>query len=48
VVVETLGPGWATPSRFRIGASSLLNDVLLQLRKERTGSYASPDDVTDA
>jgi len=48
VVLETLGAGWATPARFRIGASSLLNDVLLQLRKERTGVYASPDDVADA
>jgi deoxyribose-phosphate aldolase len=48
VVVETLGPGWAGPALFRIGASSLLNDVLLQLRKERSGSYASPDDVADA
>jgi deoxyribose-phosphate aldolase len=48
VVAETLGPGWAVPSLFRIGASSLLNDVLLQLRKERTGVYSSPDDVADA
>jgi deoxyribose-phosphate aldolase len=48
VVAETLGGGWAAPALFRIGASSLLNDVLLQLRKERTGAYASPDDVADA
>jgi deoxyribose-phosphate aldolase len=48
VVVETLGAAWATPALFRIGASSLLNDVLLQLRKERTGAYSSPDDVIDA
>ena len=34
---ETLGPDWMTPERFRIGASSLLNDVLMQLAKERTG-----------
>jgi len=48
VVLETLGAAWASPALFRIGASSLLNDVLLQLRKERTGAYASPDDVADA
>jgi len=48
VVVETLGASWATPALFRIGASSLLNDVVLQLRKERTGAYASPDDVPEA
>ncbi len=48
VVAETLDGGWAAPALFRIGASSLLNDVLLQLRKERTGAYASPDDVADA
>ncbi len=48
VVAETLGPEWAVPARFRIGASGLLNDVLLQLRKERTGAYSSPDDVADA
>ncbi len=43
---ETLGPEWLTPDRFRIGASSLLNDVLMQLEKERTGRYAGPDDFT--
>ena len=32
-------PDWMTPDRFRIGASSLLNDVLMQLEKERTGRY---------
>jgi deoxyribose-phosphate aldolase len=40
---ETLGPAWMRPERFRIGASSLLNDVLLQIGKERTGRYQSPD-----
>ena len=48
VVAETLGPGWTSPALFRIGASSLLNDVLLQLQTQRTGAYASPDDVSDA
>ena len=43
---ETLGPDWMTPDLFRFGASSLLNDVLLQLRKERTGIYRSPDEMT--
>jgi deoxyribose-phosphate aldolase len=40
---ETLGPEWMTPDRFRIGASSLLNDLLMQIEKERTGRYAGPD-----
>src|SRR5512132_4436244 len=43
---ETLGPEWLTPDLYRIGASSLLNDVLMQLRKERTGAYQSPDYFT--
>jgi len=47
VVAETLGPAWMTPERFRLGASSLLNDLLLQIRKERSGRYPSPDDVTN-
>jgi deoxyribose-phosphate aldolase len=43
---ETLGPDWLTPDLYRLGASSLLNDVLMQLRKERTGRYQSPDYFT--
>jgi deoxyribose-phosphate aldolase len=43
---ETLGPEWLTPDLFRFGASSLLNDVLLQIRKEKTGRYQSPDYFT--
>ncbi|MGH7903977.1 MAG: deoxyribose-phosphate aldolase [Candidatus Dormibacteraceae bacterium] len=43
---ETLGPAWMTPDRFRIGASSLLNDVLMQIVKEREGAYQSPDHFT--
>jgi deoxyribose-phosphate aldolase len=39
VVGETLGPEWLTPDRFRIGASSLLNDVLLQWHMQETGRY---------
>ena len=43
---ETLGPDWLTPDLYRLGASSLLNDVLMQLRKEKTGVYQSPDYFT--
>jgi len=43
---ETLGPDWMTPELFRIGASSLLNDTLMQIEKERTGAYQSGDYFT--
>jgi deoxyribose-phosphate aldolase len=43
---ETLGPDWLTPERFRLGASSLLNDVLMQIDKERSGAYSGPDYYT--
>jgi deoxyribose-phosphate aldolase len=43
---ETLGPEWLTPDLYRMGASSLLNDVLMQIRKEKTGRYQSPDYFT--
>jgi deoxyribose-phosphate aldolase len=43
---ETLGVDWMTPDLYRIGASTLLNDVLMQLRKEKTGAYQSPDYFT--
>jgi deoxyribose-phosphate aldolase len=46
VLYETLGPRWMTPDWFRFGASSLLNDVLMQIEKERTGRYQSPDHFT--
>jgi len=46
VVHETLGVDWLTPDLFRFGASSLLNDVLMQIRKQRTGVYRSPDEFT--
>ena len=46
LLYETLGHDWMTPDLFRFGASSLLNDVLLQLRKQRTGIYRSPDEMT--
>jgi deoxyribose-phosphate aldolase len=43
IVKETLGDAWLTPEWFRFGASSLTNDLLMQLQKLRTGAYASPD-----
>jgi deoxyribose-phosphate aldolase len=46
VLYETMGPRWMTPDLFRFGASSLLNDVLMQIRKERTGRYQGPDYFT--
>jgi deoxyribose-phosphate aldolase len=46
VLYETLGPRWMTPDLFRFGASSLLNDVLMQISKERTGRYQGPDYFT--
>jgi deoxyribose-phosphate aldolase len=46
LVHETLGLDWLTPELFRFGASSLLNDVLMQIRKEKTGRYQSPDYFT--
>ena len=46
VLYETLGPQWMTPDLFRFGASSLLNDVLMQIRKEKTGRYQSGDYFT--
>ena len=39
---ETLGPEWLTPDLFRFGASSLLNDVLMQIRKEKHGPLPEP------
>jgi deoxyribose-phosphate aldolase len=46
VVGETLGPDWLDPDRFRLGASTLLNDVLMQIRWLRDGRYQRPDDFT--
>jgi deoxyribose-phosphate aldolase len=46
LLYETLGADWMTPDRFRIGASTLLNDVLMQIRKEQTGAYQGPDYFT--
>ncbi len=46
LVHETLGPEWLTPELYRLGASSLLNDILMQIRKEKTGAYQGPDYFT--
>ncbi|HVS30406.1 MAG TPA: deoxyribose-phosphate aldolase [Thermoanaerobaculia bacterium] len=46
LLYETLGADWMTPDLFRIGASSLLNDILMQIRKEKTGAYQSGDYFT--
>ena len=46
ILYETLGASWMTPDRFRIGASTLLNDVLMQIDKERTGRYQGRDYFT--
>ncbi len=46
LVHETAGDDWLTPDRFRFGASSLLNDLLMQRTKQRTGVYAGPDYFT--
>ena len=46
LVAETAGDRWLSPQTFRFGASSLLNDVLMQLEKERTGRYQRPTDFS--
>jgi deoxyribose-phosphate aldolase len=46
ILRETLGDAWLTPDLFRFGASALLNDVLMQLEKERTGHYQAADDFS--
>jgi len=46
MVNEVAGPDWLSPQWFRFGASSLLNDLLLQRQKLTTGHYSGPDYVT--
>ena len=46
VVNETAGATWLRPEYFRFGASSLLNDLLMQRRKQRTGAYVRPDEFS--
>ncbi|MFC4082543.1 deoxyribose-phosphate aldolase [Amycolatopsis samaneae] len=45
-VHEVAGEQWLTPDLFRFGASSLLNDLLLQRRTQTDGHYSGPDYVT--
>jgi len=46
IVNETLGEEWLSPDRFRIGASSLLNDLLMQIDFQHSGLYSDPDRYT--
>ncbi len=46
IVNETAGPDWLDAGHFRFGASSLLNDLLMQRRKQLTGAYAGRDDFS--
>ncbi|MFV2196082.1 deoxyribose-phosphate aldolase [Nocardiopsis sp. LOL_012] len=46
LVNEVAGPAWLTPDLFRIGASSLLNDLLMQRTRLTTGTYPGPDYYT--
>lgn len=46
LVNETLGGAWLTPERYRIGASGLLTDLLMQRQKVTSGVYGSADRVT--
>lgn len=43
LVKETLGAAWLTPDYFRFGASSLTNDLLMQIMKQQSGVYQGPD-----
>jgi deoxyribose-phosphate aldolase len=46
LVKETLGDAWLTPDLFRLGASTLTNDLLMQLAKEASGRYQNEDYFT--
>ncbi len=46
LINETVGAEWLSPDWFRFGASGLLNDLLLQRQKLRTGHYSGPDQVS--
>ncbi|MGH9105438.1 MAG: deoxyribose-phosphate aldolase [Acidimicrobiales bacterium] len=46
LVNEVAGEDWLEPGRFRIGASSLLNDLLMQRSKQRRGAYAGTQDFS--
>ena len=46
LVKETLGDEWLTPDRIRIGASSVLNDLLMQYAKTQNGRYGRAEDFS--
>jgi deoxyribose-phosphate aldolase len=46
LVNETVGSTWLTPDLFRFGASSLLNDLLMQRIKQQRGAYVRPDEFS--
>lgn len=47
LIKETLGDDWLNPDMFRFGASSLTNDLLMQIQKLKTGRYQSADYFTN-
>jgi deoxyribose-phosphate aldolase len=47
-VKETLGDRWLNNQRYRFGASSLLNDLLKQIEKQRTGAYQAPYSLSES
>jgi len=47
-VKETLGDAWLNNTRYRFGASSLLNDLLRQIEKEKSGAYQAPYTFSEA
>lgn len=48
MVKETLGDAWLSPDRFRFGASTLLNDLLRQIVRLKTGVYPARHDFSEA
>jgi deoxyribose-phosphate aldolase len=48
LVNETLGPAWLVPERFRIGASSLLDDLLMQRATGVSGNYSAASYIATA
>jgi len=46
LVNETVGSSWLSPDRFRFGASSLLNDLLMQRLKQQRGAYVRADEFS--
>ena len=48
MVKETLGDQWLSPDRFRFGASTLANDILRQVLRQKTGRYMANHDFSEA